>query len=91
VLFNQGDRGDLVYVVEQGEVEVYRTRADGGEEVLAVVGVGQYFGELGPMLNLPRSASARAQSPCRLTGYPVARFVADSPPRADNGMPRPLY
>ena len=74
VLFNQGDRGDLVYVVEQGEVEVYRKRADGGEEVLAVVGVGQYFGELGPMLNLPRSASARAQSPCRLTGYPVRAF-----------------
>jgi putative ABC transport system ATP-binding protein len=74
VLFNQGDRGDLVYVVEQGEVEVYRKRTDGGEEVLAVVGVGQYFGELGPMLNLPRSASARAQSPCRLTGYPVRAF-----------------
>jgi len=74
VLFNQGDRGDLVYVVEQGEVEVYRKRADGGEEVLAVVGLGQYFGELGPMLNLPRSASARAQSPCRLTGYPVRAF-----------------
>jgi putative ABC transport system ATP-binding protein len=74
VLFNQGDRGDFVYVVEEGEVEVYRKRADGGEEVLAVVGVGQYFGELGPMLNLPRSASARAQSPCRLTGYPVRAF-----------------
>ena len=74
VLFNQGDRGDLVYVVEEGDVEVYRERADGGEEVLAVVSAGQYFGELGPMLNLPRSASARAQSPCRLTGYPVRAF-----------------
>ena len=74
VLFNQGDRGDFVYVVEEGDVEVYRKRADGGEEVLAVVGAGQYFGELGPILNLPRSASARAQSPCRLTGYPVRAF-----------------
>lgn len=74
VLFNQGDRGDFVYVVEEGDVEVYRKRADGGEEVLAVVGAGQYFGELGPILNLPRSASARAQSSCRLTGYPVRAF-----------------
>ncbi|HEY5171016.1 MAG TPA: ATP-binding cassette domain-containing protein [Acidimicrobiia bacterium] len=74
VLFNQGDRGDFVYVVEEGDVEVYRERADGGEEVLAVLGAGQYFGELGPILNLPRSASARAQSPCRLTGYPVRAF-----------------
>ncbi len=30
-------------------------------EVLAEIGPGNYFGEIGPMLNLPRSASARAQ------------------------------
>jgi putative ABC transport system ATP-binding protein len=74
VLFNQGDRSDLVYVVEEGEIEVYRERTDGTRESLAVIGAGQYFGELGPMLNLPRSASARAQRPSRLTGYPVRAF-----------------
>ena len=74
ILFRQGDRGDLVYVVEEGEVEIYQVRADGGEERLADVGVGNYFGELGPVLNLPRSAYARAKSPCRLTGYTVRAF-----------------
>ena len=58
MLFNQGDRGDLVYVIEEGEIEIYRERADGTKEVLATMNKGQYFGELGPMLNLPRSASA---------------------------------
>lgn len=74
VLFNQGDRGDLIYVVEEGEIEIYQVRADGNEEQLAVIGAGKYFGELGPMLNLPRSASARAKGPCRLTGYTVRAF-----------------
>jgi putative ABC transport system ATP-binding protein len=74
MVFNQGDRGDLVYVVEEGEVEIYRVRADGAEEALSLVGTGNYFGELGPMLNLPRSASARTKGPCRLTGYTVRAF-----------------
>jgi putative ABC transport system ATP-binding protein len=74
VVFEQGDRGDLVYVVEEGEVEIYRVRADGSEEFLAVIGAGNYFGELGPLLNLPRSASARARTPAHLTGYPLRAF-----------------
>ncbi|HLX89065.1 MAG TPA: ATP-binding cassette domain-containing protein [Acidimicrobiales bacterium] len=74
ILFQQGDRGDLVYVVEDGQIEIYLQRADGGEELLNVVGPGGYFGELGPALNLPRSASARALSASRLTGYPLRAF-----------------
>ena len=74
VLFRQGDRGDLVYAVEAGSVEIYRTRTDAGEETLARVEAGRYFGEIGPLLNLPRSASARAHGPCRLTGYTVRAF-----------------
>jgi len=39
-----------------------------------VIGPGGYFGELGPMLNLPRSASARALQPTVLTGHSVQQF-----------------
>jgi len=74
VLFEQGDRSDLVYVVEEGEVEIYETRTDGSFELLSRIGPGRYFGELGPMLNLPRSASARATVPSRLISYPFQSF-----------------
>ncbi len=74
VLFRQGDRGELVYVVESGSIEVYRELADGGEEHINVLGPGKYFGELGPMLLLPRSASARAVGATELVGYPLHRF-----------------
>jgi putative ABC transport system ATP-binding protein len=83
ILFRQGDRGDLVYVVEEGEIEIFQVRADGSEEHLAVIGASNYFGELGPMLNLPRSAWARARRPSRLTGYTVRAFRRTFPaPRA---------
>ena len=51
-----------------------RLRADGTEEVLAEVGEGEYFGELGPLLGFPRSATARAITPLRCTAYNVRDF-----------------
>jgi putative ABC transport system ATP-binding protein len=79
VLFRQGDVSDVVYVVESGEIELYRELADGDEEQLAVIRAGGYFGELGPMLNLPRSASARALTPMTLTSYSVQLFRSLAP------------
>jgi putative ABC transport system ATP-binding protein len=74
ILFHQGDVSDLVYMVESGEVEIFREMADGGEQHLALIGPGNYFGELGPLLNLPRSASARARTDTELTGYSSRLF-----------------
>jgi putative ABC transport system ATP-binding protein len=74
VLFEQGDVSDLVYEVESGTVEIFRRRVDGGEDLLISHGPGAYFGEIGPLLGLPRSASARAREPTRLTGYGREEF-----------------
>ncbi|HUI47634.1 MAG TPA: ATP-binding cassette domain-containing protein [Acidimicrobiia bacterium] len=74
LVFRQGDRGDLVYVVESGRVELFRTRDDGTEEPIAVIVGGNYFGELAPMFGLQRSASARAVDATTLTGYGLRDF-----------------
>ena len=37
VLFEQGTMGDLIYVVSEGELEIVRELASGGEELLKVV------------------------------------------------------
>jgi putative ABC transport system ATP-binding protein len=83
VLFHQGDLSDVVYMVDAGQVEIYRELADGGEEELTVVGPGNYFGELGPLLDLPRSASARARVDCELTSYPARLFRGIHPKAVD--------
>ena len=74
IVFEQGEVSDLVYVVEEGLVEIFRRRADGGEEVMVEHGPGAYFGEIGPLLRLPRTASARATVPSRLTGLGPREF-----------------
>ncbi|HTT87237.1 MAG TPA: ATP-binding cassette domain-containing protein [Acidimicrobiales bacterium] len=85
VLFRQGDRGDLVYVVEDGAMDIYQVLTDGSEVPLATVEAGSYFGELGPMLNLPRAACARAAKPTHLTGYTVRRFRRRFPSAVPDG------
>lgn len=73
-LFAQGDPSDLVYVVESGEIEIFRPAPDGGETHLVTITPGGYFGELGPLLGTPRSASARAVGSAILTGYAPDAF-----------------
>ncbi len=68
-VFEQEDPSELVYVVKSGEVDVIRVLADGGEELLTKLGPDQYFGELGPFLGFPRSASVRAHTDVVLTAY----------------------
>jgi putative ABC transport system ATP-binding protein len=74
VIFTQGSAGSLVYVLESGRVEIVRELVGGAEERIAVIGAGEYFGELGPMLGLPRSATARAMQKCVLTAYSARDF-----------------
>ena len=75
MLFEQGDPGDLVYVVESGEVEIFRQRDDGTDERVNEIEPGGYFGELAPMFGLRRSAGARALgSPVVVTGYNLRDF-----------------
>ena len=90
-IFQQGDRGPLIYFLDEGKVEIYLERADEGEDVLSVVAAGQYFGELSPMLGIPRSASARALTTCTVSGYSVRafrkKFPAWKPEAADQTIP----
>lgn len=61
--------GELIYAVELGEVEIVAVLADGSEDVVSVVGPGGYFGEMGPLFGIPRSASARARTDTTVVGY----------------------
>ncbi len=74
VLFSQGEMGDLIYIVTAGEIELARELASGGEEVIKIVGPGDYFGEMGPLFSLPRSATARAKTDALVFGYTIQAF-----------------
>jgi len=60
VLFHEGDSGDRAYVITDGKVKLGRTSADGRENLLAIQGPGQMFGELSLFDPGPRSATVTA-------------------------------
>ena len=64
VLFHEGDEGDKLYVVTEGKVKLGRTSADGRENLLAILGPGQMFGELSLFDPGPRSATVTAVTDC---------------------------
>jgi putative ABC transport system ATP-binding protein len=86
VLFEQGVMGDLIYVVAEGEIEIYRELTSGGEELLMLATVGDYFGEMGALFNLPRSATARARTDATVIGYTVKQFRAGLGPAGVRGL-----
>lgn len=68
VLFKEGDTGDRVYVVIEGKVKLGRTSVDGRENLLAILGPGQMFGELSLFDPGPRSATVTAVTDTVLLG-----------------------
>ena len=60
ILFSEGDDGNQLYVVTEGKIKLGRTSPDGRENLLAILGPGQMFGELSFFDPGPRSATATA-------------------------------
>ncbi len=82
VLFREGDSGDRLYVVTDGKVKLGRTSTDGRENLLAILGPGQMFGELSLFDPGPRSATATAVtdgSVRSLSNEELTRLLAERP------------
>jgi CRP/FNR family transcriptional regulator, cyclic AMP receptor protein len=58
VLFHEGEPGDRLYVVREGKIKLGRRSSDGRENLLAVLGPGEMFGELSLFDPGPRTATA---------------------------------
>jgi CRP-like cAMP-binding protein/cytochrome P450 len=59
-IIRQGDAAEAFYVVAEGAVEVVKEKQDGPDQVLAKIGPGGYFGEIGLLHGVPRTATVRA-------------------------------
>ena len=68
VLFREGDQGEHLYVITDGKIKLGRTSADGRENLLAILGPGEMFGELSLFDPGPRTATATAVAETRLLG-----------------------
>jgi len=64
-VFDAGDRGENLYVIQSGEVEITRDGAAGHRSV-ARLGPGDFFGELSVVAGQPRNARAVAVKATRV-------------------------
>jgi len=64
-VFDEGEPGDHLYVIQSGEVELTR-EVSGGQRVVAHLGAGDFFGELSVVLGQPRTTRAVAVKQTRV-------------------------
>jgi CRP/FNR family transcriptional regulator len=57
IVFREGDSGDRLFIVIDGKVKISRAAADGRENLLALLGAGEMFGELSLFDPGPRTAT----------------------------------
>ena len=67
-MIQQGEAGDCMYVVQQGEVEVVLENPD-GEIPLSVLKRGDVFGEMSLFTKQPRSATVRCARPVSVRAF----------------------
>src|SRR2546422_6227617 len=85
VIFHEHDRGDALYVLEEGAVRIWVTDEDVEEVTLAELKPGAFFGELAVLDRGERSSSATAVTDIhlhRLSSDDFQKFLIDHPDAA---------
>lgn len=65
VLFKEGDAGEEMYLIRSGKIKIVKD-LEGSSKTLAIIGEGDFFGEMAVLDKSPRSASAIAETDAKL-------------------------
>jgi CRP/FNR family cyclic AMP-dependent transcriptional regulator len=83
VLTHEGAREGFFFIVVEGTVRIER-----GGSVVTTIGAGEFFGEIALLDGGPRTASAVAQTPCRLLSmtYQMFHELLDASPEIQTAI-----
>jgi CRP/FNR family cyclic AMP-dependent transcriptional regulator len=73
-VFREGEEGDQMFIIQAGRVKVVRSIA-GKEQILAVLGKGDFFGEMALLTKTKRTATVMALEPVRLLAFDREGFL----------------
>lgn len=88
-IFHEGDKGDAVYVIRAGTVEISAQVGTDKKQVVSKLGPGDFFGEMSVIEFKPRSANAVAAEPVivyRIPAGEMLTFIHHTPDIAVNLM-----
>ena len=75
-ILRAGEETDALYIVLSGRVKVLIPDEQGREVILAVMGPNDFFGEMGLLDELPRSASVETLEACQTLRFSKSGFMA---------------
>ncbi|MCF7853020.1 MAG: FAD-dependent oxidoreductase [Simkaniaceae bacterium] len=73
IIFHEGDVGDYLYIITDGEVAVLKTKG-GKQEQVATLGKGEYFGEMALVHQKMRSATVKCLQPTNVLALRKSDF-----------------
>lgn len=74
VIFREGEEGDQMYIIQEGSVRISKN-IDGKEYPLAVLGKGDFFGEMALVTRIKRTATATAGDTVKYLSFNREGFV----------------
>jgi len=74
-ILRAGEETDALYIVLSGRIKVLIPDEEGHEVILSMMGPQEFFGEMGLLDDLPRSASVEALEPCEMLRLSKAGFT----------------
>ena len=85
VLFREGDPGDALYMILEGQMRVFTKQKSGAVLFLRLLDTGELFGEVALLTQTPRSASVeavRSSTLIKLTSAGLQNLIAAQPAAA---------
>ncbi|MDR0998737.1 MAG: cyclic nucleotide-binding domain-containing protein [Treponema sp.] len=74
MIFSEGETGDELYIIQKGSVKIVKIMDD-KEMLLAVLRIGDIFGEMAVLESKPRAASAIAYEDCQILAINRVNFT----------------
>jgi CRP-like cAMP-binding protein len=81
-IYLAGEKGERLFVIHQGKVKISKLSEAGKEQVLRVLGAGDFMGELSLFIRSPLDSNAEALEPttvCIIDGYELNRIISKRP------------
>ncbi len=76
VVLNEGDAAQALYFVAEGVVKIFKTSAEGKEQILALMRPGDHFNDVPLLDGGPAPASAQAMGPALIYGVEKGQLEA---------------